>query len=322
MTVGWSRSRPRGEWTPEALACQESVWYMIPMDSSKLGRSMYELMMRTSTELPEDVTCALEKAREREPVHSTAANTLDIILKSAELSRANRLPICQDTGVPFAVVRAPQAVDTAEITRALVSALKTLTIEGVLRQNCVDPVNGSNSGDNTGPHVPQVHYEPSEGPIRVDFMLKGGGSENVSTQYSLPCDELRAGRDLEGVRRCVLDAVFKAQGRGCAPGFISVCIGGDRASGYLVAKKGLFRKLGEANPDVDLARLESVITEEANMLGIGPMGLGGNTTLLGCALNAAGRHPASFFVTVSYSCWATRRYSVELDETGGVARWL
>jgi fumarate hydratase class I len=140
--------------------------------------------------------------------------------------------------------------------------------------------------------------------------MKGGGSENMSRQYSLPDASIGAGRDLEGVRRCVLDAVQKAQGYGCAPGILGVCVGGDRACGFEEAKHQLLRRLGDKNPDPELASLEERILEEANSLGIGPMGLGGKTTLLGVKLGSRPRVPASFFVTVAYLCWAARRQTV------------
>jgi fumarate hydratase, class I len=181
---------------------------------------------------------------------------------------------------------------------------------------------GKNTGDNTGDFVPQIHFEPSAGPVRVSIMLKGGGSENMSTQYSLPLARINAARDLEGVRRCILDAVQQAQGHGCAPGILGVCIGGDRSSGYFLAKRQLFRSLDEANPSPVLASLEQTVLEDANTLGIGPMGLGGKATLLGVKIGTAGRHPACYFVTVSYSCWATRRNTVELTHEGGIHRWM
>lgn len=292
------------------------------MESSLLQQSVHELVRRTCTELPADVAAALDRARTKEPEGSIAHGTLDIILRSASLSLKNRLPICQDTGALLAVIQSRPGKGIILIEEALVHAVKTLTHEGILRQNCVDPLTEINTGDNTGPHVPQIHHDPIDGPARVGVMLKGGGSENMSTQYSLPSSGINADRDLEGVRRCVLDAVYQAQGRGCAPGILGVCIGGDRASGYLLAKKQLFRNLGDINPVPVLAALEETITREANELGIGPMGLGGETTLLGCKICTAGRHPASYFVTVSYSCWATRRYQVELDERGGIRQWI
>jgi fumarate hydratase class I len=138
-------------------------------------------------------------------------------------------------------------------------------------------------------------------------LLKGGGSENVGFQYSLPHGALNAGRDLDGVRKVVLEGVFKAQGKGCGPGILGVGIGGDRPHSYWVSKEQLFRPLDDVNPDPRLAELEERILREGNELGIGPMGFGGNTTLLGVKVGSAHRLPASFFVSVSYLCWAARR---------------
>ncbi len=283
---------------------------------------MEALIEKASTVLPQDVAQALMKAYQREEEGSIARSTLGTILESAHKSKDSRLPICQDTGSILAMVKAAPDESVFLIESAIRDAVRNLTDRGVLRQNCVDPVSGRNTGDNIGEHVPQIHFLPSQGPTRISVMLKGGGSENVSTQYSLPDSALDAGRDLDGVRKCVLDAVYRAQGKGCAPGIIGVCIGGDRASGYTIAKEMLFLRLDDPNPGTALARLEETVVEQANSLGIGPMGLGGKTTLLGARIGSAGRHPASCFVTVSYSCWALRRYTVELDEAGGVARWL
>jgi fumarate hydratase class I len=138
-------------------------------------------------------------------------------------------------------------------------------------------------------------------------MLKGGGCENVGAQYSLPNSQLGAGRDLAGVRKAVLDAVHKAQGKGCAPGILGVAIGGDRGSSYYASKETLFRQLDDPSPDEQLAALEIRLTEEANQLGIGPMGFGGQTTALGTKITSLNRLPASYFVSVSYMCWAYRR---------------
>lgn len=292
------------------------------MEGSRLQKSMYELILRTCTVLPQDIADALEKAFAKEQNGSIAQETLGIIMKSAFLSCEKGLPICQDTGALLAIIETRPDKSVFLIEEAIIDALKTLTNEGMLRQNCVDPVTGRNTDDNTGAYVPQIHCEPSHGPTRISIMLKGGGSENMSTQYSLPLERIQAGRDMEGVRRCILDAVHQAQGHGCAPGILGICIGGDRASGYLAAKRQLFRKLGDANPSPVLASLEQTILEEANSLGIGPMGLGGGTTLLGVKVGAAGRHPASYFVTVSYSCWATRRFTVELTDEGEVKEWI
>jgi fumarate hydratase class I len=138
-------------------------------------------------------------------------------------------------------------------------------------------------------------------------MLKGGGCENVGAQYSLPNAALGAGRDLAGVRKVVLDAVYKAQGKGCAPGILGVAIGGDRGSSYYGSKEVLFKHMDESSSDPKLAELEERLTTESNQLGIGPMGFGGKTTVLGTKITGLHRLPASYFVTVSYMCWAYRR---------------
>ena len=292
------------------------------MNRTNLNESIYKLFKRTATELPPDISFAIEEACGRETAGSIARETLEIVRKSSDLSSQARLPICQDTGTPFLVVKGRPDFQALEINEAVLTALRQLSKEGILRQNCVETLSGRNTGDNTGPYVPQIHYLPWDGPLQLHAMFKGGGSENVSSQYSLPDSAIKAGRDLEGVRRCILAAVHRAQGKGCAPGILGVCIGGDRASGYLLAKEQLFRKLDDVNPNPELAALEKQLVDEANTLGIGPMGLGGATTLLGVKIGCAGRHPASYFVTISYSCWATRRYSIQIDKKGDIEKWL
>jgi len=138
----------------------------------------------------------------------------------------------------------------------------------------------------------------------------------VSAQYSMPYAALDAGRDLEGVRRVVLDAVRKAEGKGCPPGILGVCIGGDRGGAYVEAKHQLLRLLDDVNPDPVLAALEARILADANQLGIGPLGLGGKSTLLGVKIGKLHRVPASFFVTISYMCWENRRRSVRIEPDG------
>ena len=191
----------------------------------------------------------------------------------------------------------------------LPAAVAAATENGWLRRNTNDAVTGKSVDSNVCPGAPVIHYTlDSESKVRL--VMKGGGSENMSMQFSLPDASLGAGRDLEGVRRAVLAAVQHAQGYGCAPGILGVCIGGDRAAGYEEAKHQLLRNLGDTNPVPALAKLERRILREANSLGIGPMGLGGKTTLLAVKIGARPRVPASFFVTVAYLCWAARRRSI------------
>ncbi len=274
-----------------------------------LTNEFIELIRRTSTDLSPDVQKTLEEARDREDTGSAAQSALITILDNIELSRRNSTPICQDTGTPIFYVKYPEGGSTRQLREQIRNAVVAATQKSYLRPNAVDAITEKNSGNNLGDDAfPTIHFEEIEGDeVIVDLMLKGGGCENVGAQYSLPNSPLGAGRDLAGVRRVVLDAVYKAQGQGCAPGILGVSIGGDRGSSYYASKEVLFRKMGEQNPNAELAALEDRLTEEANQLGIGPMGFGGKTTALGVKMTGMYRLPASFFVSVSYMCWAHRR---------------
>lgn len=273
-----------------------------------LRDALLELIRRTSTDLPDDVQAALERARETEAPGSAAQGALDSILQNVELARADSTPICQDTGTPIFYVRYPASWSTRELTSQIRAAVARATEKTYLRPNAVDAISGKNSGNNLGDDAfPTIHFEETQGDLVVDLLLKGGGCENVGAQYSLPDSRLGAGRDLKGVRRVVLDAVQRAQGKGCAPGVLGVAIGGDRGSSYYGSKETLFRPLADQNPDPELDALEKQLAEESNQLGIGPMGFGGKTTVLGVKLRGMHRLPASYFVSVSYMCWADRR---------------
>ena len=285
------------------------------------------LIAETSSSLPEDVEKALKAALRKEERGKSAAVVLGTILDNVALARKAGSPLCQDTGtLAFYVDASLRRKVTPEVIR---KAVALATTRGALRKNCIDSVTGKSYDDNCADGAPVVHYVEEVGNGergtgngergRVTLLLKGGGSENMSRQYSLPDSALGAGRDLEGVRKCILDAVVKAQGYGCAPGILGVCIGGDRATAYETAKEQLLRPLGKEGESKDptLRKLEKSILKDANSLGIGPMGLGGKTTLLGVRIASRPRVPASFFVTVAYMCWACRRKSVAV---GGEAK--
>ncbi len=278
------------------------------MITPDLTQAFLELIRRAATDLPEDVEQALHSARLREAEGSAARSALDTILENVAVARKNSTPICQDTGTPIFYVYYPEGWSTLKLRAQIQAALAEATQRAYLRPNAVNPVTGKNSGNNIGEGVPTIHVEEWEQDyLKAAVLLKGGGCENVSTQYSLPNAELKAGRDLEGVRRVALDAVFKAQGKGCAPGVLGIAIGGDRGVSYATAKEQLFRKLGEASSVPEVAALEERLTGESNQLGIGPMGFGGQTTVLAAQIGTPHRHPASFFITVAYMCWADRR---------------
>ena len=274
-----------------------------------LTEEILELIRLTSTDLPADVEKRLRQAVENEAPGSAARGALETILKNVELSRANATPICQDTGTPIFYVYYPEGWSTRQLRAQIEAAVVEATRRSYLRPNSVDSLSGKNSGNNLGgEYFPTIHFAEVEGEsLTIELMLKGGGCENVGAQYSLPQTALGAGRDLAGVRKVVLDAVHLAQGQGCAPGILGVAIGGDRGSSYYASKEVLFQDMDEANPDPELAALEQQLTGEANQLGIGPMGFGGNTTVLGTRITSLNRLPASYFVTISYMCWAYRR---------------
>ncbi len=272
-----------------------------------------ELIRLAATQLPQDMRRSLRKAKGNEEPGSAAEGALDTILLNVDIAEKNSTPICQDTGTPIFEISYPVGVSTRKLADQIRAAAAAATQNNYLRPNAVDSLTGVNSGDNTGEDFPTMHFhEWEEDAIHVDLLLKGGGCENVSTQYKLPDGDLGAGRDLEGVRRVVLDAVYQAQGRGCGPAVLGVAIGGDRGSGYLKSKQQLFRQLEDTNPDPELAALEERIYEEANQMGIGPMGFGGKTTALGVKIAAQHRLPASYFVSVAYMCWANRRASLDV----------
>src|SRR5258705_1609354 len=292
-----------------------------------LAGSLLELITQTSTNLPPDVRAAMSIAAGSETPGTQSSQALDIILSNVAMARDCTGPICQDTGMPTFVIHTPVGVNQIRLKKAILYAIAEATRLGKLRPNSVDSLTGKNSGNNLGDETPVVHFEQWEqDEIEVKLILKGGGCENKNAQYSVPCtlDHLgRADRDLEGVRKCILHAVWQAQGQGCAPGAVGVCIGSDRAHGYDLAKGQLFRTLDDVNPNPTLAKLEAEIMEQANTLGVGAMGFGGQASLIGCKITAANRLPASFFVSVAYDCWAFRRLGVRLDAaTGAITRWL
>jgi fumarate hydratase class I len=292
-----------------------------------LEESLIELITQTSTNLPPDVRQAMGVAIHGETPGTQSAQALNIIASNIDMAQEDEGPICQDTGMPTFVVHTPVGVSQIAVKKAIRNAVAEATKRGKLRPNSVDSLTGKNSGNNLGAETPVIHFEQwEEDEIEVKLILKGGGCENKNIQYSLPCELEhlgRADRNLEGVRKCLLHAVWQAQGQGCAPGALGVCIGSDRAHGYDLAKNELFRTLDDTNTVPELATLEAQVMEEANRLGVGAMGFGGKASLIGCKVMAANRLPASFFVSVAYDCWAYRRLGVRLDAaSGAITNWL
>jgi fumarate hydratase, class I len=287
-----------------------------------LFQSILELIRRTSTQLPDDVVTAITAARKDEAEGSNADVALNVIGCNIGLARESSLPLCQDTGTILFYVHTPAGYDQIEFEEIATDAVRHATKLGYLRQNSVDSVTGKNTGDNTGPGSPVFHFHQWREPhVEVKLMLKGGGCENMNVQYSLPHPDLGA-RDLKGVENALLDCILQAQGQGCGPGILGVCIGGDRGTSYSFAKEQLLRMMDDSSPDPALAELEKRVVDKANQSGIGPMGFGGKTTLLACKIGKQNRLPASYFVSVAYMCWAFRRRGVHLDLAGNATGWL
>jgi fumarate hydratase, class I len=288
-----------------------------------LRSSLLELIRKTSAEIPDDVYRAIVASLEQEKKGTIAESALKIIDRNIALAKQKSQPICQDTGSIIFYVEGPVGLDQIAFEDAAKEAVKEATRKGFLRQNSVDSLTGVNDGTNVGPGSPTLHFHQHRSPeTAVRLILKGGGCENVGAQYSLPNEKLKANRDLDGCRKVILDAVLQAQGKGCGPGILGVCIGGDRATGYEFSKQQFLRTLEDRNPNPQLDRLEQDILSTANELGIGPMGFGGKTTLLGVKIGVANRLPASFFVSISYMCWAYRRQGIVLDAQGAISKWL
>lgn len=295
------------------------------MNKAKFTENILELVRRTSAFLPVDVEQVLDVKKKLEQPGSKADFALDLVMQNIGLAKRLSRPICQDTGLLNFYVKCPIGFDQITLQQAIEDAVVEATKKGYLRQNSVDSLTGKNSGTNLGPGSPAFKFvQTNDNNLDIRLIQKGGGCENMSTQYKLPgeFDGKKFGRDLEGVRACILDAVYQAQGKGCSPGLLGVCIGGDRAGGYDWAKYQLLRQVDDINPIAELAQLEETIMKEANELQIGPMGFGGKLTIGCCKIGLRNRLPACFFVSIAYMCWAYRRRGFVLNQDGDVVKWL
>ena len=285
-----------------------------------LTQPVTELLRRTTSRLPQDVIDALVKGRDAEEEGSRAFNTLNDMVRNINLSDGQVTPLCQDTGSIIFWVRHPYGLSQRAAKKQIREAVAQATKNVWLRPNCVESLSGKNSGNNMDPfheHHPAIHFEEWDRPeVEISVMQKGGGCENVGAQYRLPDATIGAGRDIKGVRKCIIDAVVKAQGQGCSPGILGVAIGGDRVTSYEKSKELILRKLNVANPDPKMDAFEKELTNDLNTLGIGPMGYGGNTTVLGIMVEEMYRHPASFYVSISYMCWSSRRGTMTIKTNG------
>jgi len=273
----------------------------------KLKDGIVELYRKVATSLPSDVENELKKAYAAEE-EGIAKEAMGVVLENISLARKTSRPICQDTGVPTFFIRVPRQLSQEEVRSIITAATREATEKVPLRPNAVDILTDRNSGDNTGRNIPVIYFEETgEHVLTIDLMLKGSGCENAGQTYKLPAEEIGAQRDLDGVRKCVIDAVFKAQGRGCPPYTLGVGIGATKDQVSVLAKRQLLKRIDERTGDERIIALQARLLDELNRLGIGPLGFGGKTTVIGLNIDYNHRHPASYFVDVSVCCWANRR---------------
>ncbi|MFZ2456710.1 MAG: fumarate hydratase [Candidatus Altiarchaeia archaeon] len=276
----------------------------------RIAETVSELLKRAVTALPGDVESALEKARRKEG--SDAAKTqLAAILDNVKYARKTGIPICQDTGVPviYAGIGSKADIDTGILEEAIIEGVRTATEDIPLRSNIVHPLTRKNSGDNTGLGIPVVEIEFLKGRdyIEITVLPKGAGSENMSRLCMLkPSD------GVAGIKKFVLESVAAAGGNPCPPAIVGVGIGGTADKAAKLSKKALLRSIPSKNRDEEMARLEGELLLAINLLGIGPMGLGGDTSALAVHVEYAFCHTASLPVAVNLQCWANRRASARI----------
>jgi fumarate hydratase subunit alpha len=274
----------------------------------------FNLIKQAVIYLPEDVKKALKRAYDKETSQS-GKTQLKAILDNIELAEKYKAPICQDTGTIIFYIQAGAEVKHLDkIEEALTKATRKATKEIPLRPNAVDPFTQKNSGDNTGRFIPYINWEIVPGNnLELTVMTKGGGSENVCTTGMLV-----PGEGINGLKKFVIETVIKAGSQPCPPTILGVAMGGGADIAMKLAKKALLRPLDQPNPNPEIAKLEKELYEAANMTGIGPMGLGGKTTVLGVHVEYAFRHPASFPAAVAFNCWAARRATARIHADGSV----
>jgi fumarate hydratase class I len=265
-----------------------------------LKQGIVALYKKVSTSLPPDVEKAVKHATESDGDEENR-NLLGQILKTTSRSRSEKRPLCVDTGVPVFFVSIPDGINRGEVRNTIIESTREATQKVPLAPSAVDAVTGTNTGDNTGDGFPVIYFEETDGTkLSVELMLLGAGTEGLGRTYSLPEESIGAGRDLEGVRSVVLDAVNHAQGKACPPYLIGVGIAATRDRAALLSKQQFRRKLEDVNPNEALAGLESALVDEINKQA-------GKSLVLGVKVGAHHRHPESYFVDVSFLCWNTRR---------------
>ncbi len=277
------------------------------LSEKEFRNTVEEMIFRAATRLPKDVVKKLKDAKKQEE-KTVAKQQLGNILENLKIAREEKKPLCQDTGIPiFFIKKSPNNSLNFDLEKTLTKIVKESTRNIPLRPNVVHPLTRENTGDNTGFEHPLFHLIPNENGFEVEILLKGGGSENWSKLHML-----KPTSSEEQILKKIVELVKNAGGEFCPPGILGVGIGGTADFANYLAKKSLLTPLDKENNSKELASLEEKITKKVNNLGIGPMGLGGKTTVLGTRIEKAGSHTASLPLAINPQCWAARRAKASL----------
>jgi fumarate hydratase subunit alpha len=272
--------------------------------------TVVQLLRKSVVEAPDSVIKALRQACKKEG-SETARMQLKAILEDIKTARLKKIPLCQDTGIPLVYVKVggKVKVDINVLQAGIVKGVIRATKEIPLRPNVVDPISRKNFGDNTGVGMPHIEFEflPKGDYVEITVLPKGAGSENMSALKMLKPSE-----GVRGIKKFVLETVAKASGNPCPPSIVGVGIGGSSDMAMMLAKKAVLRPVGTRNKDKELGKIESDLKEKINQLGVGPMGLGGDTTCLAVHIEKAGCHTASLPVGINMQCWTGRQASAKI----------
>ena len=282
------------------------------MGSMTIREALLAALKQAVTVLPHDVVTALQAARTRE-TSSMGAAQLDAILENVAVARDGSIPMCQDTGIQtFFVEAGVHSPFLKDLKNWIGEAVAQATATVPLRPNTVDPFTGKNPGDNSGRFMPLINWELVDGDnVVISVLPKGGGSENMSALKMLA-----PGVGIKGIKKSVVEHIVSCQGRPCPPTILGVGIGGGADIAMKLGKKAVLREIASQHTDTAAATLERELLELVNMTGVGPMGVGGETTCLAVHVEYAYRHPASLPLGILVQCWADRRARVRLNADG------
>jgi fumarate hydratase subunit alpha len=265
-----------------------------------------EMLVHATTQLPADILMAIKEAHAHE-TKDLAKKQLEAILTSAGLSDEKGLPLCQDTGLVTLFVSGELVNHVGEVEKALAHAAQDLTAKGAMRANVVHPLTRKNTGTNTGLSQPEVLIDKSTDKTQMKMILKGAGSENFTNLKMMVPTASR-----QDMLKHILQVVIEAGGKTCPPNILGIGIGGSAIQAMFNSKRALLREIGSRHSDPDVAQFETSILKAGNELGIGTMGLGGDTTLLDVHIETAGTHTACLPIAISFGCWANRVAVAEL----------